>query len=495
MDVVQTGISTIYFDDENEKKCLKKPYNLKTYYFPETGEYVFSCLTIDNGIQTTIYDKNMAIISDIEIPSMRLQKKFPGCNKFYYSIIYSQFYKKYCIVSDINCGSYDQFFFLIEEEIEEKEEIESKVEYVEEEEKSKLESKEKEEEVDQSTLEFNNKDEEVEESIFEFKREKETEVHYITDIISENKIFCKQYYNLNDILNGCVFMNFNSNYSEINNNNNKINSDGFGYNNNYSNNLQYINYCEKDRKYYYPNNNIFSNINNSYINCCCIPEGNYLYKNDTFPIINLCYSSCKICERGGNIKYHNCIKCKKDYDFELNVSNYLNCYKSNEIQNYYYNKSEIDFVKEIILNNFAKLDELNGKDMEMEIDNIIISLTTTKNQKNNLNKNKTKIDFGECEIKLKQKYNIELNSPLYILKLDVKEKGMKIPKIEYEIYYPLNNSKLIKLNLTICQDINIDISIPVKITEDLDKYNSSSDYYNDICSKATSDVGTDIKFK
>ena len=143
MDVVQTGISTIYFDDENEKKCLKKPYNLKTYYFPETGEYVFSCLTIDNGIQTTIYDKNMAIISDIEIPSMRLQKKFPGCNKFYYSIIYSQFYKKYCIVSDINCGSYDQFFFLIEEEIEEKEEIESKVEYVEEEEKSKLESKEK----------------------------------------------------------------------------------------------------------------------------------------------------------------------------------------------------------------------------------------------------------------------------------------------------------------------------------------------------------------
>ena len=73
------------------------------------------------------------------------------------------------------------------------------------------------------------------------------------------------------------------------------------------------------------------------------------------------------------------------------------------------------------------------------------------------------------------------------------EIGMKIPKIEYEIFYPLyNDSDLIKLNLTFCQGTKIDFSIYVKIDGKLDKYNSSSDYYNNICSKTTSESGTDI---
>ena len=42
--------------------------------------------------------------------------------------------------------------------------------------------------------------------------------------------------------------------------------------------------------------------------------------------------------------------------------------------------------------------------------------------------------------------NIPENIPLYIMKIDVKEEGMNIQKIEYEIYYPLNDEKLIKLN-------------------------------------------------
>ena len=51
-----------------------KPYNLKTYYFSETGEFVFSCLTQDYGIQATIYNKDMSEMEDIEIPSKRVQK-------------------------------------------------------------------------------------------------------------------------------------------------------------------------------------------------------------------------------------------------------------------------------------------------------------------------------------------------------------------------------------------------------------------------------------
>ena len=72
---------------------------------------------------------------------------------------------------------------------------------------------------------------------------------------------------------------------------------------------------------------------------------------------------------------------------------------------------------------------------------------------------------------------------------------MKTPKLEYEIYYPLNNNTLTKLNLTSCEDTKIEISISVEINDTLDKYDPKSEYYNDICSKTTSNSGTDISLK
>ena len=49
---------------------------------------------------------------------------------------------------------------------------------------------------------------------------------------------------------------------------------------------------------------------------------------------------------------------------------------------------------------------------------------------------------------------------------------MKIPRIEYEVYYPLYGVKLEKLNLSVCEDLKIEITIPVSINEeDIDKYN------------------------
>ena len=71
---------------------------------------------------------------------------------------------------------------------------------------------------------------------------------------------------------------------------------------------------------------------------------------------------------------------------------------------------------------------------------------------------------------------------------------MKIPKIEYEIYYPLYTNELYQLNLSFCKNIKIDISIPIILNESLDKYDLNSDYYNDLCSKTTSESGTDIYY-
>ena len=43
-----------------------------------------------------------------------------------------------------------------------------------------------------------------------------------------------------------------------------------------------------------------------------------------------------------------------------------------------------------------------------------------------------------------------------------------------------------------CEGINVDITIPVSINDDIDMHNTSSDYYNNKCSKGTSKHGTDI---
>ena len=74
----------------------------------------------------------------------------------------------------------------------------------------------------------------------------------------------------------------------------------------------------------------------------------------------------------------------------------------------------------------------------------------------------------------------------------MKQEGLKIPKVEYDVYYRQNGTKLVKLDLSYCSNVKVDLSVPIKITENLDKFNTSSGYYTDICYTATSDTGTDI---
>ena len=75
------------------------------------------------------------------------------------------------------------------------------------------------------------------------------------------------------------------------------------------------------------------------------------------------------------------------------------------------------------------------------------------------------------------------------------KKGKNYPLIEYEVFYPSINGKIEILNLSYCKDIHIELSIPIKINDTIDKYNPKSGYYNDICSKATSESNTDITLK
>ena len=136
----------------------------------------------------------------------------------------------------------------------------------------------------------------------------------------------------------------------------------------------------------------------------------------------------------------------------------------------------------------------NGNDIVINVTPVNYTITNTKNQKNNDNNNVSTIDLGECEDKLKEEYNISKNNSLYILKVDlIKE---QIHKVEYEVYYPFFPNNLTQLNLSICKDIKIFISIPFDIPKgQIIKYNKSSELYNSICYTSTSKDGTDEPYK
>jgi len=248
--------------------------------------------------------------------------------------------------------------------------------------------------------------------------------------------------------------------------------------------------------------------NNRCVEYCNETEFRYEFQKN-------CYKECP----DGSIPYNNSLKkeyyckpictTKKPYEIKSKQECVDKCSlndikENNCILNYKENKEEVgkfnDFILKNLENDFtskdyntSKLD--NGENEIYEYEKMTITLTTTKNQRENRNINTTAIDLGECENLLKDKYNISRNEKLYIKKIDVIQEGMKIPKIEFDVYYKLNGSNLEKLDISICENEKILLSIPVTITENLDVLNSSSGYYNDICYITTSDNGTDIPLK
>ena len=270
---------------------------------------------------------------------------------------------------------------------------------------------------------------------------------------------------------------------------------------------KFINILQESKKYQCYN----SYNENKYT---CYLKNSYLYNKHI----------CDICERrlkrnnnelnSSNIKAI-CYVSEGDFYNQTNfIEDSLYNYKNTDIYSTKYS-SEIIFdfmtneiikinnkdetIQKAIDNLFKELNmvEINkGEDLKINNKNKTIILTSTTNQKNNDEKNYISMDLGKCEIILKNHYNISNNDSLYILQIISEEDGMKIPKIEYEVYYPLYNSNnLTKLNLSLCKNTKIEISISVKINGSIDKYDPKSDYYNDICSKATSDSGTDISLK
>ena len=307
--------------------------------------------------------------------------------------------------------------------------------------------------------------------------------------------------------------------------------------------------CTTCPEHFYPLENSPQYHGSDYFECYKNPVGYYL---DTHAFVyKKCFDTCESCEIIGNHTTHNCLTCNNNFPVEINYNNYINCYE--ECTYFYYfdneyhctinsscpneypkllpdkkecikdnniiikdalekikkeekkegEKEEIKYYDKILetiediftSNDFDTFDIDKGEDQVIEAEKIKITLTSTQNQKDNINKKMTIIDLGECETRLKKHYNISNNETLYMEKIDVKQEGMKIPKIEYNVYSKLSGNKLEKLNLSICGDNKIFLSIPIIITESLDKLNASSEYYKNLCSKSKSESGTDILLK
>ena len=199
----------------------------------------------------------------------------------------------------------------------------------------------------------------------------------------------------------------------------------------------------------------------------------------------------------------NILNCPKERPFRINTTN--ECLENCEIvefQNqlckleYYDNetiKSVLIKIQEELANgniNTAKI--IAGQNFMIKFNEQQYIITSSQYQ--NINENDTSlINLGECEDKLKQHYGIPLNDSLIILVISIYQEKFKIPLVDYIVYYIFNYTNLTQLDLNFCKGTKIEISFPFDINGDnIDKYNISSGYYNDICYSADSESGAYI---
>ena len=244
----------------------------------------------------------------------------------------------------------------------------------------------------------------------------------------------------------------------------------------------------------------------------CIDECNKVSK---YNFRNICYPSCPEGSKKSEIISFFCeIICYEEKPFEIiyeqECSN--NCSideikRKNCLIKYEYNKNNTNeekyisaqdvilenFRNEINYENYNTTDIDNGKDDIFEDKKMKITVTTSENQKNKIKQenNETQINLGQCEYILREYNNLTKDNKIYIKKIDKKIEGMKIPKIEYDVYYKQNH-KFIQVNISKCNNIKIDVILPITINEEIDILNSSSDYYNSICYPTRSIYGTDL---
>ena len=189
------------------------------------------------------------------------------------------------------------------------------------------------------------------------------------------------------------------------------------------------------------------------------------------------------------------------------MENILKEIKIDYFDNLNYTSKEINQkIYEKIINNVIKnKDVLSEEGIVIEAeDNFFFQITTLENdkeRKNNTSKIFSRIDLGECENILKENYNLNENMSLIILKYEKLSNISSERSLQYEIYEPINMNRM---NLSLCNDIPIDIYVPLVLSDKLknlyeelknlgyDLFDINDDFYQDICTPYRTSNGTDI---
>ena len=197
-------------------------------------------------------------------------------------------------------------------------------------------------------------------------------------------------------------------------------------------------------------------------------------------------------------------KCPEQYLYENKITK--ECTNSCDISQLLNNECSINHITtnniEEITNHMKNI--LNNtnitKDTNIVIhgNNVAYQIISSDNMNINKKSNISIIEFGECEKKLKDYYDID---NLIIFKMDLKLNNTPPTIINYEVYNPKN---LTKLDLSICENMKITIYSPYTPSKEslnkiiqlneygYDLYNPNDAFYQDICSPFTSENETDI---
>ena len=262
-----------------------------------------------------------------------------------------------------------------------------------------------------------------------------------------------------------------------------------------------INNCKECKAGFKFLDDIESTKNNCYQNC---PFYYYFNKINNYVCANKCpdeYSKIILskrkctdeCKDVYNIENNGfCInKCPTGtiYNETKKICEIINAEKEASNQNDIITKSLQESIKDGSFSNIINDVIEGGNDFTISNENALYQITSSDNQKINKYNNFSTIDFGECEKTLKGIYGIDSTIPLTIFKVEYYNNDSLIPIIGYEVYNPIDNSKL---ELSYCSN-TINLNIPVQIDENkIYQYDPNSDYYVDQCSSYTSDNGTDI---
>ena len=219
----------------------------------------------------------------------------------------------------------------------------------------------------------------------------------------------------------------------------------------------------------------------------CSEDNKYLYQ-----FKNKCYETCPV---GTILSSDNklcLIQCSQEKPFELQEECVSDCKgidffnneciinnKSIEAKETMIDIIENDIIKKEMDMNLSVSLFVNKKDLIVFDDTEIYQITSSFNQNNKENNKNPTINLGECEKILKHSNNINDDEALIIFKMEYYFDDFLIPITEYEIFNPRTKEKL---ELNICNNIKINITIPVEIDENIIyKYDPNSEYYKDKC--------------